>query len=161
MPDEARPRLAALPPAKRTTPRRFSEFLVRELIDGFGDTGVWPTADWLAFDIVDVWDHGPIGLSGTAFRHPTLDIVMVEPDGEPPTFMLMDRSRPQFDRILAALSSDLLPKSRRHPSHRGPRFADLPVSSPNGTRVLVSFVVTPASADPQAIHVRLSRVEVA
>ncbi len=151
------PLLEALPKAKRMTPTQLAEFMMTDLVDGYGVTGALPIDDWLDFDIVSIWDYGPIGMPGRARRHPTFDLAVVEVEGEDPVFILPGRSKAQYDRVQGVLSAH---RDRRRGGVFAPRSGTWRMLTAEGGLVVLSIYVTPAQADPQALHLRATRMVV-
>ena len=153
---------ANLSPVRPIAPARAAQFLADELCGDFPSSGNLPGEDWIEFSIVSIWDIGPIGWEGRAFRHPTESLIRVTLSAGESLFLLPNRGNSQLEAIGRYLRSGaLVPKER----HKGwtlesrPKRDTYRILCTNNLSLLLSLEVFDPLKEGPTIHIRATLVK--
>ena len=151
-----------LPPVRPITPKRATQFLADELCEEFPRTGVLPGEDWMEFSIVSIWDIGPIGLEGRAFRHPSEALIRVKLTAGESLFLLPARGNGQLEAIGRHLRSGAFISKERHKGwtlRSRPKRDTYRIMCSKNLKLILSLEVFDPLKECPTIHVRATLID--
>ena len=151
-----------LPDVEPIKPAQAARFIAKELCESYPRSGVLPGENWLEFDIVDIWELGPIGMEGRAYRHPSEALVRVSLSNGENMFILPERGNSQFDAIQRhVIGGKLISKDRHNGWLLGsrPKRDRFKISCENNLRLILFIEVFDPLKETPAIHIRADLID--